>query len=800
MVFGFNKPSRSYATQQTSNYHPATGYPVGQDESRAQREREREERYQAEEGRLRGGYGRDLDSSSDDEPRVRRRDYGSPSTGRAVRGPEDPEVKRKSTKVKRTEPEVTRTSHLDSTPFPTFRPTSSSSVLGTANKSKKKSQSIDKQIQQFSVLDLAPPAPGSTLNGGTPKPKKKKKVVKVAELQQSLDAQPPRQPQPPYSGSQLRPETAGPMNEGSDLGSQQGTPRSRSPASSVGYTEDQRSNDPRFHNGSALGQRQNGSGSRSPAEQYGALQQRETPSPHLSPPESDVGRPQTSVGRSYDAASPWTPDVRPPSRAASQRGFESPNRSSPGGTDSAGSSQLSVNRAGPTRPIAGVSRSYKMVSRSGSGMGSYREEEYGEQERDNEYATPDREFANPMGGGSGLLAPPMLAIQPPTPLKEEEEMDSPLDIQGMRLEGVAEEQANEQEEFLGQEATDDLELERPPVRPTFSNKNSGESSRASSQSPHTSIGTPPPPSDPNQPAYLKWDQQSQRWVPILGSAPAAEPAARRAERAESVISSTSAYSQASAPVSLVPIYPQDRRASLPAIKTNIGKPIRKGMAPGPSPLSRPSSPAHSRAPSLTGGSGMMLGPVIGENSFSARRMSIEPAYQLSPHTLTLLPELQETQSFNDRGMQPGYAQSRPPSRAASIRSERMTTPRSEGLHRPASSFSLAQSFRPSVAFPAGYDINQRMSVFGPSENGDYEDDGESRYGRGTARQRPASAEGSYYAGSVYEGSQYAGQQQTWRRPEKLGQDYGLDTVSARGDPVPLLGADGTGEDGRGGYK
>ena len=798
MVFGFNKPSRSYATQQTSNYHPATGYPVGKDETRAQREREREERYQAEEARLRGGYGRgEPDSSSDDEPRVRRRDYGSASTVRAAREPEDTGVKRKSTKVKRTEPDITRSSHLDSTPFPTFRPTSSSSVLGTANKPKRKTQSIDKQFQQFSVLDLAPPAPGSTLNGGITKPKKKKKVVKVAEPPQVLDSQPSRQPQ--YNGSQLRPDTAEHMDEGSDFGSQQGTPRSRSPASSVGYTEEQANNRPRFHNGSARGQQHNGSGSRSPAEQYGTLQQRETPSPRLSPPDSDVGRPQTSVGRSYDAASPWTPDVRPPSRAASQRGFESPNRSSPGGTDSAGSSQLSVNRSAPARPIAGVSRSYKMVSRSGSRMGDYREEDYGEQEQDHEYETPDRELANPMSGASGLLAPPMLAIQPPTPLKEEE-ADSPLDIQGMRLEGVAEENPHEREESGSHEAVDDFELERPPVRPTLSNKNSGESSRASSQSPHTSIGTPPPPSDPNQPAYLKWDQQSQRWVPILGSAPAAEPVARRAERAESVISSTSAYSQASAPVSLVPVYPQDRRASLPAIKTNIGKPIRKGMAPGPSPLSRPSSPAHSRTPSLTGGSGMMLGPVIGETSFPARRMSIEPAYQLSPHTLTLLPELQEAQTFNDRGMQSEYTRSRPPSRAASIRSERMTTPRSEGLHRPASSFSLAQSFRPSVAFPAGYDINQRMSVFGPSENGDYEDDGESRYGRGAARQRPASVEGSYYAGSVYEGSQYGGQQQTWRRPEKLGQDYGLDTVSARGDPVPLLGADGTGEDGRGGYK
>ena len=858
MVFGFRKPSRSYATTQTSNYHPATGYPVGQDETRARRERE-DRRYR-EIAERSGTYGYGHNSSSSEDEEDRQRDRGQADDAGLTRRstnrvktvdhafpPQDGQGRQQQGRQQ-------ATSHLDHTPFPTFRPKSSSSasVLSPTNgkpKKVKKRTDVERQFQAFSVLDLAPPAPGSTLAGGATKGVEKKKKKKAKVVAPVVVAQPVR------GASARNGQTNGHLdaghdartdpsqrNLGSDLVSEVGTSRSASQVSIDTYGRPRpsgpgdvaapqvarRASPLTFGDGS----RMEDSGSRSPSEyQMSGSRQTGQYSNGSTPPISESGRAKSSVHRSYDAASPWTPEVRPLSRMSTQRGSGSPVGNGPAMTTLTASQQRpeveggfeseddrsdasSVNKGNidhKARPIAGVSRSYRMVPRSGGsgytggyveeeedrsqsdGEGDYeREEEEGyRREVEDEYATPDREKT------AGEVMPPMLSIQPPTPLKEEQE-ESPLDVQVSRLEGVQEEEARDSDHAVEEEEAED----QFPSRPTFRVNTSNASSRASSSSPHGSMGTPPPPSDPNQPAYLKWDQQSQRWIPMIGAATVQDPPVRRAE---SVVSSTSAYSQASAPISTVPIYPQGRRSSLPALQTSPARLARKGVTPGPSPLSRPSSPGHSRSPSLAGDSPIMLGSMIGggETTWGSRRMSIEPAYQLSPNTLTLLPEVQEPETFDvRRGGQSDYARSRPPSRATSIRSERMT-PRSEGLHRPSSSFSLAQSFRPSLGFPAGYDMNQRLSTFGlsASEAGDFEDDTDSRYGRGLHKPKARSiGSSSHYAGSIYESSQYGGAAQTWRRPEKLERDAGLDTVSARGDPVPLLGADGVGEDGRGGYK
>lgn len=773
--------------------------------------------------------------------------------------------------------QTTSQSQLDHTPFSTFRPKSSSSasVLNANNGKPKKTKktSVEKQFQAFSVLDLAPPAPISTVapggsEGVEKKKKKKKAVVKpigMAEqmLQQQEEARNLQQQERTRKMQQtngrldVREDGRARQNMGAsgvDLGSEVGTSRSASQVSVEAYGRPQsraterresphlqrpnRASPVTFEDGSRLEPQ---SRSRSPSEYHmGSSRHGGQYSNESTPPMSESGRQRASVVRSYDAASPWTPEVRPVSRMSThtntQRGSgnESPVRNRPTSTmldpqsqnerrEMQGDSEQEddrsevssvANQGNNVRPIAGVSRSYRMVPRSGTGYtGEYDEEREensqtdGEEEREDEYRqeederyqreaegegeydTPDREKT------AGEAMPPILSIQPPTPLKEEQE-ESPLALQGARLEGVQEEDARDADQAVEDEEAED----QFPSRPMFRVDRSNGSSRASSSSPQGSLGTPPPPSDPSQPAYLKWDQQSQRWIPVVGAATVQDPPVRRAE---SIVSSTSAYSQASAPMSTVPIYPQGGRSSLPALQTSPARLARKGATPGPSPLSRPSSPGQSRSPSLAGDSPIMLGPMVGggESSWGARRMSIEPAYQLSPNTLTLLPEVQEPDTYDARrGAQSEYTRSRPPSRAASIRSERMT-PRSEGLHRPSSSFSLAQSFRPNLNFPAGYDMNQRLSTFGPSEVGDYEDDADSRYGRGSHKPKARSIGGSsHYAGSIFEASQYGGAAQTWRRPEKLDRDVGLDAVSARGDPVPLLGADGVGEEGRGGYK
>jgi hypothetical protein len=911
MVLGFGKPSRKYATTQTSNYHPDTGYPVGQDESRIRREREeRQRRYREEEqqGRSRSGYGYRQDSSSDDDGGAyqRRGEHVNGVNGRSGNRVKtiDHALQPSSSSQQQRAP----ASNLQSTPFPTFRPKSSSSASALAVQSQvgktggkpkkvKKKTDVEKQFQAFSVLDLAPPAPSSTAtasagggsNGADRKKTKKKKVVTAApvvvqpepmmrEQVQGQDAATKTNGRSQLGATGERAQEQRSLGSDLDLGSEvdMGTTDSRSvsqasmdpyaragPSKQAGVLQGQAQGplghvsplDAEDRSGFAQGSGSpSGSGynsrSRSPSEYHLGSNGPRRPthagqySNESTPPMSELGRPQSSVQRSYDAASPWTHGVeeRPVSRMTYHRGVGSgsPARSRPttpmmstgttrtrtiamestlerprgGSRDESGSesdddrSDVSEvkSKVDKVRPIPGVSRSYKMVPRTGSGYGREyvhgEEREYGDDYRrdgeddyprdaqaEDDYATPEREKTE------GNLMPPMLSIQPPTPLKEEQE-ESPLDVYGSRLEGVQEEETRDDDHAVEDEEAED----QFPARPTFRNNTSNGSSRTSSGSPHASVGTPPPPADPNQPAYLKWDQQSQRWIPIVGAATVQDPPVRRAE---SVVSSTSAYSQASAPVSTVPIYPQGRRSSLPAIQTSPSRLIRKGQAPGPSPLSRPSSPGHSRSPSLAGDSPIMLGPMIGgESSWGSRRMSIEPAYQLSPNTLTLLPEVQEPETSDSRRGQSECARSRPPSRAASIRSERMT-PRSEGLHRPSSSFSLAQSFRPNMGFPAGYDLNQRLSTFGPSasEVGDYDDDTDSRYGRGMHKPKARSIGGSsHYAGSVFEGSQYGGATQTWRRPEQLGRDAGLDTISARGDPVPLLGADGTGEDGRGGYK
>lgn len=204
MVLGFGKPSRKYATTQTSNYHPDTGYPVGQDESRIRREREeRQRQYREEEqqGRSRGGYGYRQDSSSDDDGGAyqRRGEHVNGVNGRS--GNRVKTIDHAFPPSSSSQQQRASASNLQSTPFPTFRPKSSSSASALAVQSQvgktggkpkkvKKKTDVEKQFQAFSVLDLAPPAPGSTAtatagggsNGAERKKTKKKKVVPVFAL------------------------------------------------------------------------------------------------------------------------------------------------------------------------------------------------------------------------------------------------------------------------------------------------------------------------------------------------------------------------------------------------------------------------------------------------------------------------------------------------------------------------------------------------------------------------------------------------------------------------------------------
>lgn len=113
-----------------------------------------------------------------------------------------------------------------------------------------------------------------------------------------------------------------------------------------------------------------------------------------------------------------------------------------------------------------------------------------------------------------------------------------------------------------------------------------------------------------------------------------------------------------------------------------------------------------------------------------------------------------------------------------------------------------------MAFPGNYDINQRLSAFGTSSRGssdngeeDYIDDGESRYHTALPKTRAMSMNSaSHYSGSMYENAPNDGSVGMWRKQEKVGQESALESISVRGDPVPLLGADGAGQEGRGGYR
>lgn len=482
-----------------------------------------------------------------------------------------------------------------------------------------------------------------------------------------------------------------------------------------------------------------------------------------------------------------------------------------------GSSNESDKQAKKSRPVAGVSRSYKGLAPAEESYMPYvsnaiqyddeqeatRPASLVESYRSNQPEAPTTPNLQNQGFS---LAPPLLAVQPPTPLRDEL-ANNPMSPPREQFEDAVEDDASVRSIPVPATATETNEavlvIQAPPgklpVEPfrDFAASPSASSSNKSSPSMSGSItlpAFPPPPSDPTQPAVLRWDPQSQRWLP--GHTPVMLPVPN-SHRAESVVSSVSAYSQAS---HQPPTSGHNRRQSLPSLKTTPSKGMRRGASPAPSPLSRPTSPANSRPSSVYGNvQENVTTPPMGYG-FAARRMSIEPAYQLSPTTLTLLPEMHEPEMYS-KPISTDTGRSRPPSRASSIRSDRMT-PHVEPFRAPSNV--NTNRWRNSVAFPSGYDINQRLSAFGPSsressDNGDEMTAGESRYYSGQEKARAQSMGAtSLYSGSVYDNGPYEAIS-AWRKPEKLGQESVLDSISVRGDPVPLLGADGSGQDGRGGY-
>lgn len=308
----------------------------------------------------------------------------------------------------------------------------------------------------------------------------------------------------------------------------------------------------------------------------------------------------------------------------------------------------------------------------------------------------------------------------------------------------------------------------------------------------SSSDRPPAPHNPHQPAFLKWDPANQRWIPVPTLANNSLPP----PRPESVVSSVSAYSQMSA--ARHPAAPtsasQARRQSLPTLALSPTKSMRRAPSPAMSSYSRPASP--SMGP-------ILASPIAGAAS-PARRMSIDPPYLMNPNTLTLLPEMYEAEATPTET--PISPRSAPHSRAPSI-DGRASTP---GYGNRAS-FS---SYRPrdSQAFPAGYDVNARVAEMArggsdsraSSVNGDYVSEGENRWRNTHGHSRASSL---YREDIPYEESEYDGESQMppsaygasnapsvngARRKSsvKPGKESALDVMSVRGDSVQLLGSDG----------
>lgn len=165
----------------------------------------------------------------------------------------------------------------------------------------------------------------------------------------------------------------------------------------------------------------------------------------------------------------------------------------------------------------------------------------------------------------------------------------------------------------------------------------------------------------------------------------------------------------------------------------------------------------------------------------ARRMSIEPAYSISPTTLTLVPEMKAQDVYPDRPA------SRSHSRASSVHESQWGGSDSFdriGMNALAPSLSryrmgMSPSRLDSLSRPSDSAPPSRS----PSESGDELDR--------PVPSRPASAMGggSRYAPSLLGGESIMSGSQGGRR-RKAGRESALDTMSTRGDSVPLQGADG----------
>lgn len=274
-----------------------------------------------------------------------------------------------------------------------------------------------------------------------------------------------------------------------------------------------------------------------------------------------------------------------------------------------------------------------------------------------------------------------------------------------------------------------------------------------------SIASMPVPANPNSPHYLKWDPKAQRWIMALENS--AHIPVKASSRAASVVSSISEYSQPSSVGVGVFNATRDRRSSMPLFTTH------RSSSPIPR-ISRPASPTSigmTTAPS----------PVYGSVS---RRMSIEPAYSIPSTTLTFLPEMAAQETFPDR----------PVSRSHSRKSSSYDSFGPERLSGHYSMTSLAK-FRLGPSPSRMYGSQPSYSVptsQSPSENGD-----EPVQYDAARQSRP----GSRYAPSATgtESMTEVDVAKHTRQSVKIARGSGLDIMSAQGEPVPLLGADGLDE-------
>ena len=505
------------------------------------------------------------------------------------------------------------------------------------------------------------------------------------------------------------------------------------------------------------------------------MQQHKEANRQITPPMSEHSRSSKQVDRSYDTGSPWNP-ITVSSRASSSRapsasGNSSHGRSkdSPtGGPELAGDGVQPVNRSN-AKPIPGVSRSYKLVPRAGALAYGDGEVELGRPlglEQDlggiEEYGNTPSPQEQPIPAGP---FPPVLSVQPPTPLREEKERN-PLDQQASRLADVKEEDAPVIMPDGGIQQSQHVPERSNGVLPSsVYEDNVAAQSSMPDNGPvvGSAIPPPPPPADPSTPAYLKWDHKTQRWVPsATGPTPVLE--APDHQRTSSQVSSTSEYSQQSAPLST---HLQTAVAPLQPLQ-----PIRKSMtagAIGPSPLINPASAPHSRSQSVDDHNVNLAPIVTSTDAYGGARMAIEPAYQLSPNKLTFLPEMEGPDNQGRRQSTSDHYRSQPSSRTPSMRNER-TSPYPDTLRsRPTSSTNLASpTSRPVQNFPTGYDPNQRISMFSSStragsDQGDYNDEYGSRYkaNHHRARSMGSSPQMQYIPGETN------GTEQSWIRPEQL---------------------------------